>query len=259
MNLNRWYALALLSASCLSLLGCPNPNVYATARTTPKGQLSHSLAAEAFGFSYKAPVVKTTTNAAGQPTLTTEDETRTATVPTAPTYVLRWGVAEDMELAFKVSQFSSLGLDYKLNFLKGETLDLAVAPGGQFMRISSSASSGTSSSSTSATVAYLHLPLILDINLGETVSFVLTPGVTYGYASASVTGSESTQAVSNGGVFARGGLGLNLRLSPGFAMQPEMTLLRNFESDATTLYIMGLGFNFGSLPSFGTATPSAPL
>ena len=46
------------------------------------------------------------------------------------------------------------------------------------------------------------------------------------------------------------GVGFNIRVSNGFAMQPEVTFLRTFEESASLLYMFGIGFNFGSLPSF---------
>jgi len=220
-----------------TLTGCPNPNIYGTPRTTPAGKISHSIAAEAIGFK---------TDSGG------------ATFPTAPTYTLRIGATDNLDIGVRIANLSTLGVDGKFNFLKTRSFDMAVDPGAQFFYFSSSASSsdGTSSSSASIMGTYLHLPLLFGINLGSSVTLVPTAGIMYGMISGSSSASsgsssDSVKADANTGVIGRFGLGVNLRILNGFAMQPEFTVMKPFkEGSSGYLYLAGLGFNFGALPGY---------
>jgi hypothetical protein len=51
----------------------------------------------------------------------------------------------------------------------------------------------------------------------------------------------------------RPGLGFNFRLSPRFALHPEITFLKPLEENSGLIYNFGLGFNFGNLPVFGSS------
>ncbi len=227
----------------LWLTGCPNVNTYGTARTTPKGELSHSISAEGFG----AQVETTTLDSTGQE----QTEKVHVFLPLPPSYHLRVGVADSVDLGFHVNNMSSLGFDGKLNFLKGR-IDLAADPGIQWYRYSFGASDGAGNETrTSVNVVYLHGPLLVDFNVNETVSFVVAPGVEYAYVSTDAAGgSDFEVAARSKGVFARFGLGIDIRASERFAIHPEVTVFRNFEDQASLLYMAGIGFNFGHLPSF---------
>jgi len=66
---------------------------------------------------------------------------------------------------------------------------------------------------------------------------------------------DSSAAASIDGLILRAGLGFNFRISPKFAMQPEVTMLQFLNDDnegKVRLFIFGLGFNFGNLPKYGT-------
>jgi hypothetical protein len=237
-----------LAAGALLLLGCPNPNTYTTPRTVGSGNISHSIAAEAWGFSIP-------TSAANS-----SNETLSATFPTFPTYTLRIGIGDSAEIGVRVANMSSLGSDFKLNFLRSSVLDLAIDPAFQVFELSVSDNNGTDSS---LRIAYLHLPLLIGLNLSRTVTLVLAPGVTWGFASGSTTSSDSgtDQASATIGALGRLGIGADFRLRPGFALHPEVTVLRTFHSDATALYMFGLGFNFGAMPSYddvGGEPPAEP-
>ncbi len=233
----------LALAGCLLTLplltGCPAMNTYGTARTTPKGKISHSLSEEGYGFSTKV----TTTDSSGA----TTESTVGGFVPLIlPSYHLRWGVADQVDLGFHVNNLASLGADAKINLLKGR-VDLAVDPGVQWFSLSV----GTQDNKESLNVFYLHGPLLVDFNVNETLSFVLTPGMMYTYVTSQLTsGSDAELATTTDGVYARFGLGINIRASKKFAVHPEVTVLRNFGDTETLLYMAGIGFNFGHLPSF---------
>src|SRR3954465_1617199 len=86
------------------LAGCPNPNVYGTPRTIPKGTSQHTVAAEGLGV---VGVDK---------------------VPVLPTYQYRAGLRDDVDMGFRIANLTSLGFDVKWNFYR-EKVDLAVVPG----------------------------------------------------------------------------------------------------------------------------------
>lgn len=235
----RGTALGLVMASGLAATGCPNANTYGTARTTPKGEISHSISAEGFG----AQVEYARVDSNGQ----TQEDEADVFVPLPPSYHLRVGASDSVDLGFHVYNMSSLGFDGKVNVLKGR-VDLALDPGVQWYRYSFGSGNDER---TSVNVVYLHGPLLIDFNVNETLSFVVTPGVEYAYVSSDVDGDgELDVAVGSEGVFARFGLGIDLRASKKFALHPEVTVFRNFRDETALLYMAGIGFNFGALPSF---------
>ncbi|HLK88728.1 MAG TPA: hypothetical protein VKZ18_02475 [Polyangia bacterium] len=239
----------LAALPLLFLTGCPNPNTYTTPRTIGSGNIQHSLAAEAWGFSIPASSAYST------------GETLSATFPTLPTYTLRIGLGDSWEIAARLANMSSLGGEIKWNFLRSGTLDLAIDPSIQYFHLSVSDSNN---SNTSLSVGYLHLPILVGINFSRAVSLVLTPGVTYGFASAtdSSTTSGTNQAEATTGAIARFGIGFDFRMTSSFALHPEITFLRGLGTEQTILYMFGLGFNFGSMPNYddvgGGPAPAPP-
>ncbi len=230
-------ALGAIAALCT---GCPNPNTYGTPRTTPAGKIQHSIAAEAWG--YRGTDAET-------------DNSFGTTLPTFPTYTLRVGVADTVDIGARFSNFSSLGADVKWNFLKSDTFDMAIDPGFQLFYLSTSASSGNADADTSLTVVYLNAPVMFGINVSDSVSIVPTLGVTYGWASATVETSDADDSASStDGLMLRPGIGFNFRIGPRFALHPEITFLKTLkgdDEDSVLMYMFGLGFNFGNLPSYG--------
>jgi hypothetical protein len=229
--------------------GCPNPQIYGTPRTTPVGRVQHTVAAEGFAYSIKYP-----SQTVGGVTSTPASDS--GTLPNLPTYQLRVGVADTVDIGVRIANMSSIGADVKWNFIKGDVFDMAAVPGFQVFHIGSSSNGATAG----YTQFYANLPLVLGINVSEAVTIVPTLGATYGLNSASVVSDDgSSAAASVDGLMLRGGLGFNFRISPKFAMQPELTMLKflNKSEDASvTLFLFGLGFNFGALPEYG-APPAA--
>jgi hypothetical protein len=242
--------IGLLVACPLVLLtGCPNPNTYTTPRTIGSGNIQHSLAAEAWGFSIP------TSNAYST------GETLSGTFPTLPTYTLRIGLGDQFEIAARLANMSSLGGDLKWNFLRSGTLDLAIDPGFQYFRLSVSDNSYNGTSTLS--VSYAHLPILVGVNLSRSVSLVFTPGITWGFASATASSGTSgqDQASATTGAIGRFGIGADFRMTSSFALHPEITFLRGLGTDQTILYMFGLGFNFGAMPNYddvGGGPPPAP-
>ncbi len=241
----RTGALAFITVLCA---GCPNPNTYGTPRTTPKGKVQHTVAAEGFGLDYETP--GTTDPTTGQKTAGTKGS---LTVPNFPTYQLRVGVTDTVDIGARIANMSSLGADVKWNFIRGETFDMATVPGLQVFRLSTS----SGSSDGSFTQFYANLPLVFGINLADALSIVPTAGITYSLSSAEALSDQDDAARTTDGLFVRAGLGFNFRISQKFAMHPEITLLKNVtdtdKNGDVLLYVFGLGFNFGSLPVYGAA------
>jgi hypothetical protein len=235
MQKTQFFGYVAAGACLLGTTGCPNPNTYGTPRTVPAGHLSHSIAAEAIG-------------AHGGST--------SVDLPTAPTYTMRIGAADSVDIGVRVANLTTLGADVKWNFLKGG-LDLAVAPGAQFFYYSTGNSGNANSASASISGTYLHLPLLIGANVSEHVTLVPTIGIMYGVVggSSSVTSSdgsnESVKASSNTGIIGRLGFGADFRVSAKFALHPEFTFMKSFREGAEGfVYLAGLGFNFGTLPDY---------
>jgi hypothetical protein len=241
-SISTWVTLGLAAAGALVLSGCPNPNTYGTPRTTPAGKLSHTIAAEGLGYKVKTGCTPGTCPVE-----------ESGSVPLPPTYQLRVGLMDQLDLGARVANMTSLGLDIKWNFLKSEVFDVAIDPGFQFFQVSATTldSSGRSVSA-STNVVYLHGPLLLGLNAGKMFSVVLTPGVTYGLLSADINSSEGVGAAqTTSGLLGRLGIGLDFRIFDSFAIHPEVTFMKSFDdSSDNLLYIFGLGFNFGHLPDY---------
>ena len=238
--------IGFLAAGALVLFGCPNPNTYTTPRTIGSGHFQGSAAAEAWGFYIP------TTSAYYTP------QERSGIYPTPPTLSLRLGLGDSWEIGARVGNMTSLGGDIKWNFLKSSGIDLAIDPAFQLYQLSTSDGSGTNQ-----TFTYLHVPLLVGVNLSRKVSLVFTPGATWGFTSAGMF--RFTNGPNQGtttGAIARFGVGADFRIMPNFALHPEITLLRGLGGENTIDYIAGLGFVFGAMPNYddvgGGPLPAAP-
>jgi hypothetical protein len=241
-------ALGALAALCT---GCPNPNTYGTPRTTPAGRVQHTIAAEGIGLSFRNPDF--TDPSTGQKR---EGLSGGFTVPNFPTYQVRVGVADTVDIGARLANMSSLGADVKWNFIKGDTFDMAVVPGFQAFHYATTLQ-GVSSD---VTIFYGNLPLLFGINVSDNVTIVPSLGATYAFSSADARAGDEDEAISQGGIWLRGGIGFNFRISPKFAMHPEITFLKILPDDGQAdalLYVFGLGFNFGALPVYGSPEPEA--
>lgn len=203
------------------LAACPSPNVYGTARTLPKGQSQHTFAFERFS------TVGTPVNSS-------------ATAP--PTYQYRYGVADHADIGVRIANASSFGVDVKWNLLRGET-DVAVAPGfvGTYVRASDE------EDSVALGLFHVQLPVLVGIRVNDSATLVISPGGGLAIATATATSGGAGRFVGASTPFARLGVGLNLRATPKFAIQPEVTAMKYSGSDGNLLTI-GVGFSFGTQP-----------
>lgn len=232
--------LALVAATA-ALTGCPNPQTYGTPRTLDPGKITHTVAVEAWNY-------QTQPTAPGAQKIS-------GTIPMPPTYQLRVGVHEMIDVGVRLPNLTSVGGDVKFNPVRGK-FDLAVQPGLQWFSISSKSSVNGQESSSSVSAYYLHLPVMLGFNFSEAVSLVLTPGVTYTAIGGTASSDGASAAATTKGTWGRFGIGLDLRLSDKFAFHPEVTVMRAFTDEKTMMTFLGLGFNFGRLPNYKElATP----
>ena len=202
------------------MMGCASPNLYATPRTVEKGAIVHTIIAEAA--------------AAGAGKLDTG-------APMLPSYSLRAGVTDNVDIGVRFANLSTLGVDVKVQLARG-TIDAAINPGVQgLVFIGDPGKKDT-------VVTYGHLPLVIGVNASEAVTLYATGGPSFMYRNVST--ELDVRAHSSPAL--RGGLGIQLRVTSGFALTPELTLLRYLDKDHTLFVSAGLGFSFGRLPSYVT-------
>ena len=235
MRLAQLRAVAFLVAPVLA--GCTSPNTYATARTLAPGDVTHTVAAEGIGF---------------------HGSQGTGVLPVFPTYALRVGVVDRLDVGARVGNLTSIGGDIKWNFLRGP-LDMAIAGGAEAFlewRYEPDAIRRTGSR------AYFHLPLILSYNFSKTLSLVGTPGIAYVVGRKVSDDFVRTQPFDGGTVAARFGVGIDYRFHARRAFHPEVTVLQSTTA-AQTVVMFGFGFAFGGVPSYDDVEapdepPSAP-
>ena len=158
--------------------------------------------------------------------------------PMLPTYQYRQGVTDSVDFGVRETGFSGLGADVKWNFLRG-SLDLAIDPGLQWVIVP--AGGGLS-------VFYLHAPVLVGINFTPRITLVLSPGAVYALESGSPALSPRYAVVTDGGVLARLGVGVNVRVSRELAIMPEVTAMRSFNEAEGFIVVGGVGFKFGAQP-----------
>jgi hypothetical protein len=232
--------VCLGAGSALVLLtGCPNPNLYTTPRTLEPGKVQWNLAAEGIGANFNNTV--TTTDPVTMMT-TTSTQSASFVLPMLPSFGVRYGMADGLELGAHVQNFDSGELDLKVRLLKG-SLDLAVDPGVQGYYLSVN--------NVALGVGYVHLPLLVGVNLSRSVSLVASPGFAWAFVTGTVTDNNgSSGAAAASGAIGRLGLGVDFRVGQHFAFHPEVTFLKAFGSNEALIYVFGLGFNFGAMPDY---------
>jgi hypothetical protein len=238
MRMTGLHHLLGLAALATLLVGCPNPNTYGTPRTTPKGEVLHTIAAEL----NRESAVFT----ARPPGLPSHPQTETQTYPMLPTYQFRGGLADRVDVGVRLTNLSGIGADVKWNFLRTKVVDLAIDPGvhahvflyGHTLKPKPG--------------LYMHLPLLLGLNFGERVTLVLFGGPAVGVSSGSIQDNERVLSGAPQGAAVHGGVGVQLRTSKKFAIHPEISATR-FDSRVENLIVVfGVGFLFGGLPSYAS-------
>jgi len=207
---------------CAALLaGCANPNLYATARTLPRGAVQHTLAIEGVG----------AITSAGS-----------AYLPTLPTYQLRVGVARRVDVGVRLANLTSLGVDGRVALLRG-TVDVAIAPGLQ--------GAWAPFSAGSPGLVYGQVPVLVGLHPHRRVTVVLSAGAGFGWvigesdSLANTARAEAHRDATDAGWVMRAGIGAQLRVTPRFALHPEVTALVTPDTGRTVLFT-GVGLQWGA-------------
>jgi hypothetical protein len=240
----------------LTLSGCPNPNTYTTPRTLDPGTVQLQVAAEGIGVDYK--VSNGSTDSSGNPIKTDI----LAGLPVFPTFGVRFGAAEGLEIGLRLPNGEPFAADTKIRLLKGP-VDVALDPGLQLYL--------GSANNNSFAALNLQAPVLLGFNFSHDLSLVLSPGLAYAQNTATNVYATGVAGSSTAAGFMAGlGVGFDYRVSRRFAVHPEVTLMRQFTgSEDLLLVVGGIGFNFGAQPDYSDLasapkpsetepTPSAP-
>jgi hypothetical protein len=229
-------ARALCIFAGMGLAGCANPNTYTTPRSLPPGKATFTVAPEISGF--------------GGSLRGASDFARA--LPIAPTVGLRYGLGEGVDVGARLASLTA-SADLKWNFLRSQLFDVALVPGFQFYVVPRVGSSDVEENvSRDMPVTLLHAPVLLGFNVAPNFSIIPSLGVSYGLADRlpyAASDIDSSQVLRE--LFARAGLGLDVRLTPGFALHPELSVLRGVgDMDGFLVFTGGLGLVFGSLAEY---------
>jgi hypothetical protein len=160
-----------------------------------------------------------------------------------PSYQLRIGLNEIVDAGIQLRNLSSPGVDVKWNPIRG-FFDLALAPALQYILIGNT---NTTGENVTAHVFYVHAPLLLGINPSSWLSVVAAPGFSYGLDLGELAGDNLASTVR--GPLFRGSIGAQFRVWENFAVHPEASVLKSLDGPGLAI-TGGVGFNFGSIPSF---------
>jgi hypothetical protein len=205
----------------LALSGCGTVGAYTTPRTLAPGDVSGGAAIEL----RPAPGTQSTS--------------------VSPSFIaeIRVGVVDRLDVGVRANDSDSLGIDAKLWLVKSPVFDLAFAGGFDTYLVLGLLESGTSS----ATRAFAGP--IVGLNLTRTVS------VTAWYAVTRLewTGQSLGEIDGTGQWAGQGGLGIDIRITPYFAIHPGVALVywgHNTDEDREWGVMYGVGFAGGRLPRF---------
>ncbi len=159
----------------------------------------------------------------------------------------RHGLTDRLEIGASITGLPLLvgeaGLDLKWNFHRSPGLDLALAPavGGLFVaNLDDEDDFDEDDDATEVDAALFHttLPLLAGINVAPWATVVPHAGL----------GLFTTGAAT--APYATFGLGMQLRPSATFAIQPGVEILRRLDGEDATLASVSLGLFFGPQPRF---------
>lgn len=227
------------------------------------GHNSYTLPAPAEGIEAVAAVETTWVMARHEPAVATTE----SHVPVIyPQLGGRLRLARDVDIGVRgSSNFNPIGLtlhagtDVKWRFLGAGWVDLAAVPGirGRFGDADSHDEEGyLASGATFHSAWLLEGPVLVGFAPASWVTVVLSPALVYGLQRPNAGrwhGVENDLLVR--GVAARGGFGVDFKIERGFAVHPQITLVRTLrQGDERTIFTAGLGFRFWAK----TRDPFAP-
>jgi hypothetical protein len=242
-------ARSLVAAATLSgaLSGCYTPgyNTYATPRTTPNKAIAAGFHLQVTGYTGELE----------------NQKNQKYIAPTLPGVSGRIGLGDTWDMGARAgvalpwgnSLMSAVhvGGDIKWLVAPGETLDVALNPA---LAVTLFSEQTVDSKGYLSVNDYRHwhvdAPVLLGVNLDPMLAVVASPGVLLGWYAPEVTPFDETRRGRLvDGVAPRLGVGLNVRTSQGFALQPEATLVyATAEHNRRFIYTFGLGFQLGKLP-----------
>ncbi len=218
---------ALITCVAMGLLGCASPNLYVSARPLGRGVVQHTIALEGLGAVTPAGA---------------------AVVPTAPTWQVRVGLGDRVDILGRLVNLSGLGMDVLVSLYQGP-VDLAVVPGlrGTYLPFSAGRPGMLST----------HLPLLMAVHLTDRWTLLATAGGGVATALGRSASAEQTSLAlaentesSSQGFFLRGGLGVRWRVTQGLLLHPEVTVLVTPASGRATI-VGGIGVVFGGVEHDG--------
>ncbi len=251
MGTARDYLRTALSVAGLAVLltSCLNPSSYGTPRTIPVGKVQQALSWEYF--SYRRVPAAAVTLAGADPYYDAHSGITADNMPAFPSFGLRYGLGERLDIGFRIANSTSLGSDLKWNFFRSDVLDLALDPGFQTFLLSDTFDAGR----TLSPHFLLMSPLSLGINASPEFSIVPSLGLAYGFNPGRPSSNGTFEEVSTiDASFLQAGIGLDFRVTDGFAIHPEISMLRSLASEndsRVTWYTFGVGFKWGALPDYG--------
>jgi len=204
----------------LALTGCPNVANLTTARVLDPGTVEVTVAPAVTGMS--AAFFDST-------------ETGTLTAGTIDLGV-RAGLAEVVDLGFRISNLGNLNLDVKVGLLDSETFRIALDPtiGGVFL------SAGGDGDNTSAGYFQLDLPVLFDVVFSDRITLSLAPRYTLLYLFAESEVSTASHLLG-------GAVGLEIALGDSFAIQPNAGIgfwVNGPDEVSTNFFSAGIAFKF---------------
>jgi hypothetical protein len=150
----------------------------------------------------------------------------------------RSGVGERGEIGLHAGLADAFGVDVKWNAVRTEPFDLALMGRVVLSVAQTQKREGETRDDGAGGRVLVHLPLLLGFNAGP-VTFVASPG-----GAVAVDAHGATLA-------ARIGLGIQFRLAPWFALQPEATWMTDVAGPSDLgVATAGLGILFAHLPRY---------
>jgi hypothetical protein len=220
----------------LSSGGCLSANTYTVPRTLAPGDAQILVAPEAFAYRFN--------RAGGSSAL--------GATPTAPSFGMRYGIADGLEVGGRLSSMFSPVVDLKVQLARG-VVDLAIDPSLQFLFLFAQ---GQNTPDSTEDLLALQVPVLVGFNLSSTLTLVVSAGGGYTLASSRInTQSDSQFASGAGGGLARLGFGVDIRAGRRFALHPEVTIVRVFDDAQTYMGVIGVGLNFGAMPDYTDLEP----
>lgn len=204
--------LAVLALS--SETACISTSSFNSARTLQPGDVRHTMGLSLYAIKHR-----------GDPEV--------LPIP-MPLYALTYGVTEEVDMTALLAVPGRLRFETKYNPIRGDFFDLAIAPA-----IYAALYPSTKGSDNDSVLLFGgELPLVVDLNMTQSASFVGWAGPAYGWAPS-----------IGGATYIRTGFGFNFR-GDGFSVQPEVSLAYDPVRATPIDGSLGFGFTLGDQSTF---------